>query len=162
MKLYYASDTIVDLPKIIKANRPLDFGYGFYTTSSFEQAKKWALRIKDRNNSKICYINEYDFDFEKANNEIKILKFEGASKEWLLFVCNNRSQSKQDIPYDIVIGPVADDTVYSVITRYLNGVYEIEETLKRLKVENLKDQILFHTERALNYLKFEGVKEING
>ena len=71
MKLYYGSDSILDLPKIIKANRPLDFGYGFYTTSSFEQAKKWALRIKDRNNAKICYINEYDF--EKANNEIKMV-----------------------------------------------------------------------------------------
>ncbi|MBY6825647.1 DUF3990 domain-containing protein, partial [Clostridium botulinum] len=32
MILYHGSNVIVEDPKIIKATRTLDFGYGFYTT----------------------------------------------------------------------------------------------------------------------------------
>ena len=53
MKLYHGSDVIVDKPKIIAANRPLDFGGGFYLTSNKEQAQKWASRVAMRNGSDI-------------------------------------------------------------------------------------------------------------
>lgn len=60
----------------------------------------------------------------------------------------------------MAIGIVADDSVYSLITGYENGVYDLQEMLKRLKVKILKDQILFHTKKSLKYLTFEGVEEI--
>jgi DNA-binding cell septation regulator SpoVG len=160
MKLYHGSDLIVDTPKVLIANRPMDFGYGFYLTSSYEQAKKWALRVRNRNNKVHSYVNIYDFDYELALNDLKVIKFDGPSKDWLMFVCNNRKQIRNDENYDLVIGPVADDKVYSVIERYENGIYDLEEILKRLKVEELQDQILFHTSKSLNYLKFEDGEEI--
>jgi hypothetical protein len=44
--LYHGSNVEVKKPKLIASNvkRLLDFGAGFYLTSDFEQAKKWALR----------------------------------------------------------------------------------------------------------------------
>ncbi len=36
MILYHGSNVVVTDPKIIKANRTLDFGNGFYTTTSKE------------------------------------------------------------------------------------------------------------------------------
>ena len=47
MIIYHGSNVLVEKPILIKATRTLDFGYGFYTTTSKEQAYKWA-RIKQR------------------------------------------------------------------------------------------------------------------
>ena len=100
----------------------------------------------------------YDFDIEKAEAELKIIRFDKADNEWLDFVSVNRKGQCQEI-YDIVIGPVADDGVYEVVRFYEIGVYDLEETLKRLKVEKLYNQVLFHTEKSLTYLKFIRTEE---
>ena len=42
MILYHGSNIAVTEPQIIVSNRALDFGAGFYTTSSEEQAIRWA------------------------------------------------------------------------------------------------------------------------
>lgn len=44
MKLYHGSSEIVEVPEIRIPNRTLDYGYGFYTTTSFEQAEAWVRR----------------------------------------------------------------------------------------------------------------------
>lgn len=44
MKLYHGSLEIVEKPEIREPNRTLDFGAGFYLTSSFEQAESWVKR----------------------------------------------------------------------------------------------------------------------
>lgn len=44
MTLYHGSNIEIQTPKLLKIQRALDFGKGFYTTSSFEQAEKWAKR----------------------------------------------------------------------------------------------------------------------
>ena len=64
--------------------------------------------------------------------------------------------------YDIVIGPVADDKVYEVVQFYENGVYDKDDAIKRLKVEELFDQILFHTEKALTYCRFKKFEKLGG
>ncbi len=43
-ELYHGSNVAVCTPEIRKTLHTLDFGTGFYTTSSFEQAKKWSIR----------------------------------------------------------------------------------------------------------------------
>lgn len=61
-----------------------------------------------------------------------------------------------DICYDLVIGPVANDSTLPVINDYIDGIYTKEEAVKRLLPQNLTDQYAFLTEQALKYLKFEG------
>jgi hypothetical protein len=48
MNLYHGSNMEIRAPKIIKSKRLLDFGTGFYLTSDFEQAQKWATRTTNR------------------------------------------------------------------------------------------------------------------
>ena len=50
MILYHGGIDIVDKPEIRKGDAFLDFGVGFYTTTSYEQAERWA-RIKMRRNN---------------------------------------------------------------------------------------------------------------
>lgn len=153
MICYHGSDTIVDSPRILDAKRPLDFGGGFYATTSESQAKSWAIKVAYRNNNNHRSVNRYEFDLEKAKLELTVIHFEIADEKWLDFICDNRS-GKSTGDYDIVIGPVADDRVYRVVVEYENGDLDKETALKNIKTESLCDQILFHTEKALKYLKY--------
>ena len=63
MVVYHGSDTIVDIPRILEANRPLDFGGGFYVTSNKEQARSWAIKVAYRNANHYSCINKYEFDY---------------------------------------------------------------------------------------------------
>lgn len=158
MICFHGSDTIVDKPRILDAKRPLDFGGGFYTTTSEIQARNWAIKVSYRNNTIQKYINKYEFNLDDAKNNLNVIIFEKADEKWLDFICANRNR-KYTGDYDIVIGPVADDKVYRVIVEYENGDVDKELALKRLKTETLCDQILFHTEESLKFLKFIGVEE---
>ncbi|MCL1990741.1 MAG: DUF3990 domain-containing protein [Defluviitaleaceae bacterium] len=51
MKLYHGSNMAVKNPRILTALHTSDFGTGFYTTSSFAQAKRWS-KIKTRRRRK--------------------------------------------------------------------------------------------------------------
>ena len=158
MKIYHGSLVVVDKPEIRISNRYLDFGNGFYTTNSFEQAKTWCNKLCSRNNCNLGYISEYEFDLDSAQNQIEIIKFSDANEQWLRFVCDNRN-GVCNKNYDLVIGPVADDSVYEVVKLYELGTYELTEALKRLKVEKLYNQILFHTKHSLEFLKFISSQE---
>ncbi len=162
MNLYHGSNVIVENPKILQSERMLDFGAGFYTTSNKEQAVRWAERVAERREPKDQILSVYEFDLEAAQRELAIIRFDEPNGEWLDFVCSNRSGRESSVIYDIVFGPVADDKVYTVVQYYENGVYDKEDAIKRLKVEVLFDQILFHTEKALSYCCFAGYEKLGG
>lgn len=158
MLLYHGSNIEVTNPQIIESDRRLDFGKGFYLTSSYEQAKRWAeLTVKRRDTGKEV-VSVFEFDDSSAS-ELKILHFTQAQKEWLEYVTMNRKNL--NIPnddYDVVIGPVANDRTMPVISLYFSGIYDIEETIKRLMPQKLCDQYTFRTEKAIQKLKFLEVK----
>jgi len=153
MLLYHGSDVIVKKPKILKSNRYLDFGAGFYTTGNKKQALRWAKKVAKRNDTEQFFVSIYEFNERDAFKDLQVLKFERPDKKWLDFVLKNRNGKKTD-EYDIVTGPVADDNVYLSIRLFETGVLSEEETIKRLKIRRLYNQILFHNEKSLRYLKY--------
>lgn len=158
MKLYHGSNVVVEKPKILQPDRRLDFGTGFYLTSSYEQAERWAfLTVKRRGEGK-SIITSYVFD-EKALSSLKVTRFEEASAEWLKFVTNNRNIKDFIDESDIVIGPVANDRTMPVLKLYFSGIYDEDETIKRLLPQKLKDQYAFKSEKALKALILSEVTE---
>ena len=162
MIIYHGSTIPVEAPKIMISERKLDFGDGFYTMSNQEQAIIWAKIVAVRRNIATQILSIYEFDLDKAQNELTILKFDEPNEAWLGFVCANRSGQGISDKYDMAFGPVADDKVYVVIQFYENGVYDKDETIKRLKVDKLYNQILFHTEKSLEYCRFKDYEEMGG
>lgn len=160
MVIYHGSTEVVEKPEIRTSENYLDFGTGFYTTTSYEQAKRWAQIKKRRNNSSVGYVSIYEFDFDAAKNNTRIKQFDSADMEWLIFVTENRNGITQNEKFDMHIGPVADDNVYKSIRLFETGVLNAEETIVRLKTEILNDQWALHTEDILSYCKFIDVKEI--
>ena len=90
---------------------------------------------------------------------MKVLRFEKPNREWLEYVTANRKSSfiKND-DYDIVSGPVANDRTMPVISLYFSGIYDVEETIRRLLTQKLHDQYAFRTEKALRALIFVEVR----
>ena len=158
MLLYHGSNIEVSKPQILESDRRLDFGKGLYLTSSFKQAKRWAeLTVKRRGSGKET-VSVFEFD-KNSVSDLKILHFTQAQKEWLEYVTMNRkNQTISNDDYDIVIGPVANDKTIPVISLYFSGIYDIEETIKRLMPQKLCDQYTFRTEKAIKKLKFVEVK----
>ena len=153
MKLYHGSIVEVRTPEIRIPNRTLDYGNGFYTTTSYNQAKEWVQRKITENNTCHGFVNIFEFD-ESTLRQLDCLIFNSPTEEWLDFVMSNRTNKSFHHNYDIVYGPVANDRVYAAFTLYESGLLNKENLISELKTYKLVDQYLFHTEKSLQALKF--------
>ena len=156
MLVYHGSNLVVEEPRLIKQNRFLDFGYGFYTTTNKIQAISFADRVYKRKQDGIRQVSIYDVDEEKMFEECTVLRFDSPNEDWLDFVAANRSGNYDGEAYDVVYGPVANDDVYTTFALYQSGVLTKEQTIETLKIKKLYDQMVFTSEKALSYLNFIG------
>lgn len=158
MRLYHGSLEVVREPRIIKSTRTLDYGAGFYTTTSYTQAEQW---VKRRMSSKANrgYINIYEIDND-AVHDMDALWFDEPTEEWVDFVMANRTLKDYEHTHDLVYGPVANDRVYAAFALYEGGLLDKEGLIRELKAYKLIDQMLFHTVEALKHLKFIDAKEV--
>lgn len=159
MILYHGSIEEVNKPEIREPNRRLDYGSGFYATSSYEQAKRWVLRKMRESKSQKGYINVYEFD-EHAMYTLKALSFTSPTEEWVDFVMSNRTHPEYSHDYDIVYGPVANDHVYAAFALYEGNIISKQMLIAELKTYKLVDQYLFHTAKSLESITFIEAKEI--
>lgn len=156
MIIYHGSNVIVEQPRLIRQNRFLDFGFGFYTTTNKEQAIAFADKVKRRRHGGEKSVSIYEIEEGRAFSQCSLLRFEDADEAWLDFVSENRSGNYSGRMYDFIFGPVADDDVYTTFALYTAGVLTKEQTLEALKIKKLYDQLVLSTEKALSYLRFLG------
>lgn len=152
--LYHGSNMKVDKPMLLKGQRALDFGAGFYLTSSYEQAMKWAKTVTRRRGNGQPIVNIYDLD-EQRLATLHVLSFNTADGDWLDYVVKNRRGQAVVGDYDVVIGPVANDSTLPVIDDYMSGNYTKEEAVRRLLPQNLTDQYAFKSTEALAALTYK-------
>lgn len=102
-------------------------------------------------------VNEFDFDETMlTNGELSVLRFDGYSKQWAEFVLLNRKNRTRISAhsYDIVIGPIANDTVGYQIRRFMMGVITMEQFIEELKyMKGITFQYFFGTDKSIKYLK---------
>lgn len=158
-KIYHASIEIVEKPEIRQPNRSLDYGSGFYATTSLVQAKKLVERRMKGRGVPVGYVNVYDLD-DTAIKHMNLLLFERPTEEWVNFVMRNRTDRDFTHDYDIVYGPVADDSVYTQFALYEGGIISMPTLIQELKTYKLVDQYLFHTERSLTAIQFMDLIEV--
>ena len=154
MTVYHGSNVEVREPRIIKPNRTLDFGNGFYTTTNRLQATDFARRVTMNRGKGIATVNVYEEDEDLAFDTCDGLRFPCVVDAWLDFVADNRMGVYSGPEYDLVLGPVANDDVYETLQLYVNGAISREYTMERLKIKELFNQLVFKTDRALAFLRF--------
>ena len=157
MILYHGSNVKIDRIDLSKSNVGKDFGVGFYLTPNRDHALGQAQRKIEMFSFGVPTLNAYFFDEnELQNGELAVKTFGDYTLEWAEFVLMNRqSNSRTSLHgYDVVVGPVANDTVGYQIRRLLGNLISMEQFLKELKYpKEMSIQYFFGTEKALKYLK---------
>ena len=105
MIIYHGSYMEIVRPDLKHSRPNVDFGLGFYTTPIYAQAVKWCGKFMRRGKNGIVSRCEFN---ETAYDNLKVLKFNSYSEEWLDFILTCRS-GKDTSDYDIVMGGVAND-----------------------------------------------------
>lgn len=145
IEIYHGSGEIVEYPEIRKTKYTKDFSWGFYCTKNYEQAYRWAERRHEKG-----VVNFYLY---RENKNLNILKFEKMTDEWLDFIANCRAGKIHS--YDIVEGPMADDTIWNYVNDFLNGTITRNLFWEYAKFKNPTHQISFHSLQALECLEFK-------
>ena len=153
MILYHGSNVEVKEPRILRSSHALDFGPGFYTTLNKDQAVDFAGKVVLRKGG-VPVVSEYEIDEKTAFESCDILKFDRPYEVWLDFVCSCRDGINAAEGHDLVFGPVANDDVYRTLALYREGEITKEETLGRLKIKQLYNQLVFATAKALTFIRF--------
>lgn len=158
MKLYHGSTIRIDEILLSKSKPNKDFGRAFYLSAEESQARELAESRVSFLGGEVV-INEYDFDeqvmVEGLDEPLRVKIFPHYSLEWAEFVWNNRDE-QQDFhhDYDIVYGPIANDTVGFQMRLFRETSTDLQGFLKGLKYRKGETfQYAFCTERALKHLK---------
>ncbi|MCR5156196.1 MAG: DUF3990 domain-containing protein [Butyrivibrio sp.] len=153
IKVYHAGYFEIPQPDIHRGRINADFGQGFYVTADYEFAGGWA---REKTGEKI-YINFYELDEEGLD----ILEF-NRDADWFRYVFSNR-RSMPDVHAgkDLVIGPIANDTIYNTMGIMTSGFLSDEEALKLLCVGPLYRQIVLKTQKASDRLRFVKAEELS-
>lgn len=154
MILFHGSNVEVREPRLLVPNHALDFGPGFYTTLFRGQAEDFARKVRLRKGGE-AVVNVYSIDEAVAFAVCDLLRFEDPNDEWLDFVSANREGANEAKGRDLIFGPVANDDVYRTLALYREGELLRDETLRRLKIKRLYNQLVFATEKALSFIRFE-------
>ena len=141
---YQGDNKVLDEPKIYLDGSYKDFGYGFYCTNFEKQAKRWALTKKNKH-----VVNVYSYT---ENKNLNCLIFKEMSDEWLDFVVSSRQGERHD--YDIVEGPMADDTIWNYVDDFARGLISRTAFWELVKFKYPTHQIVFCTEAALKCLAY--------
>ncbi len=144
MELYHGGNEIIEFPEIRKTKYTKDFSWGFYCTNSYEQARKWAQR-----KFQTGIISVYNYT---ENNKLSVLRFDKMTDQWLDFIADCRSGKIHN--YDIVEGPMADDTVWNFVNDFIAGTISRSAFWELAKFKHPSHQISFHTLQALETLTF--------
>lgn len=148
--LFHGSGMAVDEPEIRTPQYAKDFGAGFCCTANYSQAERWARRHNNPKRGEMPTVNLYLYD---PDSSLSYKVFEEMSEEWLDFIVACRKGVSHT--YDIVEGPMADDTIWDYLDAYMSGEITRAAFWELAKYKHPTHQISFHTKEALKCLRFE-------
>lgn len=146
MILYHTSMTEIPVPDILRGRKNADFGQGFYLTPDQEFSYRWALQDS--------VVNRYELD----PAGLRVHTF-SRSKDWFEYIFLNR-RAKDTIDADVVIGPIANDTIFETFGIITSGFLKPEEALQLLMIGPEYIQVAIKTQRAADRLKWTGAEKI--
>ncbi len=159
MILYHGSNIAVKTIELRLSRHLLDFGSGFYMTSDYGQAAKWATIKTKRLETGCACVSVFEVS-EEIWKTLKIQMFSGPNYEWLRFVNSNRHGIAVECDADVVIGPVANDNTMPVLNLFFSGAYTEDEALRRLLPQKLNNQFTFKTKHSIEALLFKEVMKL--
>ena len=140
MRLYHTSNVEIRDPDIFKGRKNADFGQGFYLTPDRDFTYRWA--------GAESVVNEYDLD----DRGLLIHVFE-RNEDWLKYIFQNR-RLQDDLSVDVVIGPIANDTIFDTLGIIGSGLLNTAEAMRLLMIGPEYRQVAVKTMKAAGQLKW--------
>lgn len=132
-----------------------DFGQGFYTGESYEQAISF---VSGFDNSSIYYLSFDDQDLKCKRYEV--------DQEWMMTIAYYRGTLdeyknhpkiqalvKESRNCDYIIAPIADNRMFQIINSFIAGELTDEQCKHCLAATNLGMQYIFISEKAASQAK---------
>ena len=140
MRLYHSAQAEIKKPDIRHGRLNADFGQGFYLTPNRDFANRWA--------GADAVLNEYELD----ESGLLIHRF-SRDEEWFDYIFQNR-RARDRLSADIVIGPIANDTIFETFGIISSGFLKPADAMKLLLVGPEYTQVAVKTEKAASRLKW--------
>lgn len=144
MKLYHTGFEEIRKPDIRHGRKNADFGQGFYMSAEYEFSRKWA-RVRRGQDT---VLNSYELDLSGLN----IHRFE-RDLSWFEYIYANRNFKPDSLgEADVIIGPIANDTIYDTLGITTSGFLSKEQSLELLMIGPAYSQIVLKSEKAVSQL----------
>ena len=144
--LYHTGFQIIREPDIRAGRKNADFGQGFYLSADREFSKRWARERAGLT----TYLNCFVFDPEG----LRIRHF-SRDPEWFDYIYANRAGQEDALrEYDVIVGPIANDTIYDTWGITTSGLIRRDQALALLSEGPVYEQTVIKTERALSALRY--------
>lgn len=140
MKLYHTGTMEIREPDIHHGRKNADFGPGFYLTPDLDFACRWA--------GADAILNEYILDEEG----LRIHRFQ-RGEDWFRYIFQNR-RGRDELTSDIVIGPIANDTIFDTFGIISSGFLKTEDAVKLLMIGPEYIQVAVKTQEAAARLRW--------
>lgn len=150
MVLYHGSNIPIESIDLSRSRPYKDFGRAFYLSADKTQAQEMArFKILTAGGEEIVTA----FQVEDLSS-LNMLSFDAYTEAWAEFVYNNRDERQNfSHPYDVVYGPIANDTVGVQIRDLRERKISLEHFLENLKYhKGITFQYAFCTELAVSKL----------
>lgn len=152
MQLYHVGRERIEAPNLRAGRTNADFGPGFYLSPDAEFSKRWAKPRRDAT----AVLNAYQLRTEGLR--IKRLT---RDEEWYRAIVQNRAGAEDLLKgCDVVIGPIANDTLYDTWGILTGGLLEPALALELLQLGPCYEQVVIKTEKALRQLDFVSSVEL--
>ncbi len=145
MRLFHAGYRQIEHPDVHYGRKNADFGQGFYLSDSEEFAGRWTPQRK----GETVFINVYDFD-PKGLNIVRLSRDE----TWLNCISQNRVGRDPYPDADVLIGPIANDTIFDTLGILTSGLIAPSQALRLFSVGPCYTQIALKSKRAEAALRF--------
>ena len=140
MKLYHTGTTPIPFPDVRHGRVNADFGQGFYLTPDADFTYRWARQK--------AVVNEYELDI----SGLLVHRFTRDS-EWFDYIYHNR-RAIDNITADVIIGPIANDTIFDTFGLISSGYLKVEDALSLLMIGPEYTQVAIKTQKAVKQLKW--------
>ena len=151
MILYHTGFQIIKNPDIYHGRKNADFGQGFYMTSDYEFSCRWA---KERQ-GEAPVVNTYELD----TSDLQLHRF-SRDPDWFTYIFRNRRNQPDSLDTDVIIGPIANDTIYDTMGIITSGYLKDEEALQLLLLGPEYHQIVLKSEKAASHLVWKSSRTI--
>ena len=143
MLLYHTGFEVIKAPDVHHGRRNADFGQGFYLTTDADFAHRWAGVHKDAE----TVVNTYELD----TTGLAVHRFQ-RDAEWFGYLFGNRNSKPDTLMSDVIIGPIANDTIYDTFGIITSGLLKPEDAMRLLLIGPNYQQVALKTEQAAEQL----------